>query len=130
MKRKVFVFGSNTQGIHGAGAAKYARTYYGAEIGIGEGPTGWSYALPTKLSPKISMGLLGIKESVNNFMTYALSRHELDFKVTQVGCGRAGWTAESIAPLFVDQPWVLPNVWYDSVWREFMPGIDNFWGTV
>lgn len=130
MKRKVFVFGSNTQGIHGAGAAKYALTHYGAKIGIGEGRMGWSYALPTKFTPKVSMGLLGIKESVNNFMTYALSRPELDFKVTQVGCGRAGWTAGSIAPLFVDQPWVLPNVWYDSAWKEFMPGIDNFWGTV
>src|ERR1041385_1434860 len=39
---RVFVFGSNRQGRHGAGAAKFARENYGAEQGIGEGFTGRS----------------------------------------------------------------------------------------
>lgn len=44
----VMVFGSNTQGIHGAGAAKFAKDMFGAQIGVVEGITGNAYALPTK----------------------------------------------------------------------------------
>jgi len=44
----VFVFGSNPEGRHGAGAAKIAREKFGAMYGCGEGLQGNSYALPTK----------------------------------------------------------------------------------
>lgn len=44
----VFVFGSNPEGRHGAGAARVAVRYFGAKYGIGEGLVGRSYALPTK----------------------------------------------------------------------------------
>lgn len=44
----IFVFGSNPQGRHGAGAALVARKRFGAVYGQGEGLQGNSYALPTK----------------------------------------------------------------------------------
>lgn len=44
----IFVFGSNPEGRHGAGAAKIAREQFGAIYGQGEGLQGDSYALPTK----------------------------------------------------------------------------------
>ena len=44
----VFVFGSNPEGRHGAGAAKIAREQFGAIYGQGEGLQGNAYALPTK----------------------------------------------------------------------------------
>ncbi len=44
----IFVFGSNPQGRHGAGAARVARQLFGAIYGIGEGLQGNAYALPTK----------------------------------------------------------------------------------
>lgn len=44
----IFVFGSNPEGRHGAGAAKVARTQFGAIYGQGEGLQGNAYALPTK----------------------------------------------------------------------------------
>ena len=44
----IFVFGSNPEGRHGAGAAKIAREQFGAKYGVGEGLTGNAYALPTK----------------------------------------------------------------------------------
>lgn len=47
-KDTIFVFGSNPEGRHGAGAAKIAREQFGAQYGVGEGLTGSSYALPTK----------------------------------------------------------------------------------
>lgn len=44
----IFVFGSNPEGRHGAGAAKVAREQFGAIYGQGEGLQGNAYALPTK----------------------------------------------------------------------------------
>ena len=44
---QIFVFGSNPEGRHGAGAAKAAMSF-GAEYGNGRGLQGQSYALPTK----------------------------------------------------------------------------------
>jgi hypothetical protein len=44
----IFVFGSNPEGKHGAGAARVALLKFGAKYGVGEGLTGNSYALPTK----------------------------------------------------------------------------------
>ena len=43
----IFVFGSNTEGRHGAGSAKVAVEQFGAKYGVGEGLCGNSYALPT-----------------------------------------------------------------------------------
>jgi hypothetical protein len=37
--KDIFVFGSNEEGRHYAGAAKYATDYCGAESGVGVGPT-------------------------------------------------------------------------------------------
>lgn len=44
----VFVFGSNLEGRHGAGAALFAKNNFGAIYGQSEGLQGNSYAIPTK----------------------------------------------------------------------------------
>ena len=44
---KIFVFGSNQAGRHGKGSALEARRNHGAVYGVGEGPTGNAYAIPT-----------------------------------------------------------------------------------
>lgn len=46
--KTIFVFGSNPEGRHGAGAAKVARLQFGAIYGQGEGLQGMAYAIPTK----------------------------------------------------------------------------------
>lgn len=59
----VFVFGSNPEGRHGAGAAKVAIEQFGAVYGQGEGLQGNAYALPTKdLRVKENNGLRSIPE--------------------------------------------------------------------
>ena len=45
---EIFVFGSNTAGVHGGGAAKTALAKFGAIYGQGCGRQGQSYAIPTK----------------------------------------------------------------------------------
>jgi hypothetical protein len=52
----IFVFGSNPEGRHGAGAAKIAKEQFGAIYGQGEGIQGNSYAIPTKDIYKYTWG--------------------------------------------------------------------------
>ena len=47
-KNQIFIFGSNTEGRHGKGAAKFALDYCGAKYGNPQGLQGNSYAIITK----------------------------------------------------------------------------------
>lgn len=100
----VFVFGSNTMGIHGAGAARQARDEYGAVLGQGIGHFGRSYALPTVGSGFHALSLDQVQQHVRTFLDYARERSDLTFWLTPVGCGIAGFTPEQIAPLFAEAP--------------------------
>lgn len=90
MTQMIFVFGSNLDGIHGAGAARYAHEHYGAVFGVGEGRTGDAYALPTKGHGITDMKWSEIIPAVSRFILYAQQHPELNFLLTPVGCGLAG----------------------------------------
>lgn len=100
----VFVFGSNLKGIHGAGAAKFARDHYGAILGRGTGRQGGSYAIPTKQTPYTTLPLSTIKKFVDEFIKYASERSDHTFLLTRIGCGRAAYTDKDIAPMFEGAP--------------------------
>ena len=110
---RIFVFGSNRLGIHGAGAARYAAKELNAKYGIGEGPTGWAYALPTCSTPGCPLTLEQIAEHVATFLNYAENHPERQFFVSAVGCGIAGFGESDIAPLFCNAPanCDLPPYW-------------------
>lgn len=97
--RQIFVFGSNLAGIHGAGAAKQALRW-GAKRGVGEGMSGQTYALPTKDQHIRTRSLEDIQKSVTVFLNFARSRPDLEFLVTAVGCGLAGYKPSQISPMF------------------------------
>lgn len=99
-ENSIFVFGSNTSGIHGAGAAKTAYKKYGAMYGKGHGLSGQSYAIPTKDFKIQTLPLESISIYVELFIRYAKEHPELNFYVTDIGCGLAGYTPEEIAPMF------------------------------
>ncbi|QUW19913.1 hypothetical protein [Agrococcus sp. Marseille-Q4369] len=92
--QQVFVFGSNAGGMHGAGAARTAMERFGAVWGEGRGLHGQSYAIDTM------SGLGVIEREVATFLDFAAEHPELEFLVTEIGCGIAGFTPEEIAPLF------------------------------
>jgi DNA-directed RNA polymerase specialized sigma24 family protein len=92
---QIFVFGSNLAGMHGGGAARTARLYFGAVMGNGEGPQGQCYAIPT-----MQGGVETIKPYVDQFIAYAKAHPSQTFLVTAIGCGIAGFYPEDIAPLF------------------------------
>lgn len=100
----IFVFGSNLAGRHGAGAAAAAHKHYGATMGIGSGPTGRCYAIPTKDAQIETLPLDAVQQSVEVFLTYAAANPTLTFAVTRIGCGLAGFTDDQIGPMFKDAP--------------------------
>ena len=122
---KIFVFGSNESGHHGAGAALYAVNRKGARMHQGFGPAGDSFAIPTKDWRIGNLDLLSINIYINAFIRYANIRPNIKFQVTAIGCGLAGFKNHDIAPLFKDAP---KNCYFPKEWEPFLPG-KNIWGT-
>lgn len=107
MSRRIFVFGSNHAGRHGAGSARHALENHGAIYGRGFGMQGNSFAIPTKEADLRPMSLADISLYVGSFLDFARDHPELDFDVVAIGCGLAGYVPADIAPMFRDAP---PNV--------------------
>lgn len=98
------MFGSNTGGHHGAGAARFAMEALGAEYGVGEGRTGRCYALPTLDSSLRKLPSPVLAEHVERFLKHAEEAMEATFFLSQVGCGLAGLYPELVAPMFSAAP--------------------------
>lgn len=113
----MFVFGSNLAGRHGAGAARFARQKFDAQYGVGSGPTGRSYAIPTKDGQLRVIRLAAIGASIGQFLDYAEQHPDQKFFVTRVGCGLAGYLDREIAPFFKAAP---ANCSLPDVWRQFI----------
>lgn len=101
---RIFVFGSNLRGIHGGGAAYYAHKQLGAEWGVGQGPTGLTYALPTCVLPGVPLELSQVYGHTQVFLDWARLNPETRFFVSEVGCGLAGFKVEDVAPFFEGVP--------------------------
>lgn len=115
--KKVFVFGSNEAGRHGAGAALEARRFHGAIYGCGRGLQGSSYAIPTKDRDLKPRTLEQIRVDVEIFLDAAReSPPGIIYQVTPIGCGLAGFKPEQIGPLFKGAP---ANVELPSAWEKY-----------
>lgn len=106
---EIFVFGSNTQGLHGGGAARVAHEKFSARWGLGEGRSGRCYAIPTvnfhgdhSAKNKRPVGLREIESSVHKFIRFTKRQSKSIFLVTEIGCGIAGYKVEQIAPMFAN----------------------------
>lgn len=114
---EVFVFGSNLAGRHGAGAAKVAMNNFGAKYGVGKGYTGKCYAIPTKDEDIETLSLIAINYHVSIFLWDAELCPKLDFIVTKIGCGLAGYKDSDIAPMFRLAP---PNCKFHKDWYKYL----------
>lgn len=95
--RHVFVFGSNTRGIHGAGAALLAVQSFGAIKGQGFGWQGRAFAVPTKDHRLQSLDLAHIAAYVKAALAFMEYMPGHVFVWTKVGCGLAGYTPDQMA---------------------------------
>ena len=113
----IFVFGSNREGRHGAGAALAALQVYGAIYGQAEGLQGSSYAIVTKelRGSKPPVTLAEVAKGADKFIRFAKIHPHLEFNVTKIGCGLAGFKEEQIAPLFKRAP---DNCYLPKGWRS------------
>ena len=111
---EIFVFGSNIEGEHIGGAARFACEKFGAEWGVGDGPTGQCYAIPT-----MHGGLEDIRPYAEKFIAYAKAHPMNRFLLTRVGCGIAGFKDSDMAQLFEDVL-DIPNIAYPRQWLPYM----------
>jgi hypothetical protein len=110
---EVFVFGSNTEGRHGKGAALIAKNKFGAKQGQAEGLQGNSYAIITKDLSKgeRSISLDKIAEGINKLADFAENNPDTKFYVTKLGSSLAGYTINEIKEQFrkVNEEGAIPN---------------------
>lgn len=124
----VFVFGSNPEGRHGAGAAKVAREQFGAVYGQGEGLQGNSYALPTKdLRVKENKSLRSISpeqitESIRRMYEVANQNPDKLFKVAYTNSLNEstlnGYTGAEMIQMFKDAGPIPSNVVFSKNWTD------------
>ncbi len=119
---EIFVFGSNTEGRHGAGAARAAVDKFGAKMGQASGLQGQSYAIVTKDLSKgeRSIHLELIEDDLVRLFEYARLTPGKKFFLTPIGTGLAGYTIEEIALLISDKN-VPDNVYVSEL---LMPSIE------
>lgn len=134
----IFVFGSNLSGIHGAGAAKFAYQRRGAVMGLGEGMSGQSYALPTKGINITHIPLDEVHKHVQKFLKYSYdtknkysydTKDVYEYQITRVGTGLSGFRDEDIAEMFEYVAYPESNCFFDTAWEPFLPKGAKFWGT-
>ena len=111
---EIFVFGSNLEGQHHGGAARTAYENFGAEWGVGDGPTGRCYAIPTMFKD-----IEDIRPYAEKFIDYAKAHPQNRFLLTRVGCGIAGFNDIDMAQLFQDCMEV-PNITHPKEWLAGM----------
>lgn len=98
---EIFVFGSNADGAHGGGAARYALDRFGAVWGQGQGLQGRSFGIDTM------SGTEEMAARIADFVEFASEHPEMTFLVTEIGCGIAGYQPQDVAGHFASVP---PNV--------------------
>ena len=124
----IFVFGSNPEGRHGAGAARTAREKFGAIYGQGEGLQGNFYALPTKdLRVKENRGLRSISakqitENIKKMYDVARQNPSKKFKVAYTNSLKEstlnGYTGAEMIKMFKDAGSIPSNVIFSKNWTD------------
>lgn len=123
---EVFVFGSNEAGRHGLGAAKIAAGRFGAIYGVGDGYMTNSetislfdqhcYAIATKNKYIKTLPIDVVKRNIEKFVGFSKGS-QLQFFLTRVGCGLAGYADDQIAPFFKE---CGDNVNFPKEWLPYV----------
>ena len=121
---QIFVFGSNTQGRHGRGAALTARLRFGAIYGKPEGIQGKSFAIITKdLTKKThpSRSIAQIISQINKLYEYATLHPDKEF-IIAYKCGDNNLNAYSshdMAKMFASRD-IPVNIIFDKLFYELV----------
>ena len=109
----IFVFGSNLAGLHSIELPLFAKSFFGAEFGVGLGITGRSYAIPIKDRFIRFLQIKEIRQYVEMFKAYTHSQPDMKFWISHLGIERRGFKHHEIAPLFIgcNRNCVFPEQW-------------------
>lgn len=121
---QIFVFGSNTQGRHGKGAALTARNKFGAIYGQAEGLQGQSYAIITKDLTKTihpSRTKEQIIEQINKLYDFANENPDKEFLIAYSGTGSNlnNYSNQEMADMF-NRPFIPNNITFESEFFKLM----------
>jgi len=120
-QNQIFVFGSNTQGRHGKGAALQARKF-GAIYGQASGLQGQTWAIITKdLTKKVhpSISREKIREQIEELYKYAREHPELEFLIAySTGPNLNGYTPEEMGEMFGGPP---DNIVFETNFYKLVP---------
>lgn len=123
---QIFVFGSNTEGKHGKGAALWAKENAGAINGKASGPQGRSYAIVTKnLKKKIHPSILkgDIVQSIAKLYGYALLKKNKNFLIGYSNRPNLnGYTPKQMAGMFASVSPIPKNIIFE---QSFLPLIKS-----
>ena len=120
----IFVFGSNTQGRHGKGAALTAKNMFKAVYGRAKGLQGQSYAIVTKDLTKPthpSVTRESIEEQIAELYKYANENPGKEMYVAYAGSGvnLNGYSNEEMAQMFASSP-IPNNIVFEAVFNELV----------
>ena len=121
---QIFVFGSNTQGRHGKGAALTARVKFGAIYGNPEGIQGKSFAIITKdltKSTHPSRTTAQIISQIDKLYKYATLHPDKEF-IVAYKCGDNNLNAYSsrdMAKMFASR-YIPSNIVFDKDFYELV----------
>lgn len=120
----IFVFGSNTQGRHGAGNALAAKKYFGAIYGQSQGLQGKSYGIITKdltksTHPSVSKEF--IIEQIKLLYEFAIKNPNLDFYVAYSVTGTllSGFNINELANMF-NQQFIPTNIIFEENFQKLI----------
>lgn len=122
-KDTIFVFGSNPEGRHGAGAAKVAWKKFGAIYYQGSGLQGNSYGLVTKdlrIKGTRSVSKEDIENNIKELYDVARSMPDKKFKIAYMNGPDQytlnGYNGREMAEMF--QAHEIPdNIYFSDVWK-------------
>jgi len=124
---QIFVFGSNTEGRHGKGAALVAKQKFGANYGQAEGLQGQSYGIITKDLTKTdhpSRTADQIKEQIIKLYEFAKQNPDKEFVIAYSGEGTNlnAYSSQEMANMFgsFDIP---NNVIFEEKFNKLLPNI-------
>jgi hypothetical protein len=124
LPHQVFVFGSNTQGRHGKGAALWAKLNAGAVYGQAKGIQGRAYGIVTKNLTKYihpSVSVEDIVKQIEELYAFARENSDKEFVVAYSGSGNNlnGYSPEQMAGMFVSSP-IPDNLVFEETMAELI----------
>jgi len=124
---QIFVFGSNTQGRHGKGAALLAKKYFGAIHGMSMGLQGQSYAIVTKdltksEHPSIAPEYIITQIKVLYSTAKNMPNHEFLVAYT-LNSNLNGYTPEDMATMFAQAGTIPDNIVFNDQFAKLIKDI-------